>query len=81
MWRGCGGEYTIRLGSDSSCTRGLSGAVPLLRTDVGTLTRVWAGVLSAQALATLGNFHAPPELLDRLDDVYRLLRPSPDWDY
>jgi hypothetical protein len=80
-WPGVAGEWTVTLGPESRAERGVSGGLPLLKTSVGTFTRLWLGSARAADLAFLApDLEAPPDLLARLDDVLRLPPPRPDWD-
>ena len=62
-WRGCGGDYTIRLGKESMCAEGHASGLPLMSADIGTFTRFWAGVLSPRALSVSKRLTAPEDLL------------------
>lgn len=70
-WRGVGGEYTIRLGTESSVEPGHSG-LPTIRCDVGAFSRLWFGVAPASTLHATDRFEAPTELTTRLDRAFRL---------
>lgn len=80
-WRGCAGKYTLTLGPHSQVSLGHQSDLPLLKTDIGTFTRLWMGVRPATGLAITGKLEAPESLLDELDDVLCLPDPRPDWDY
>jgi hypothetical protein len=93
-WQGIGGRYVVTLGPDSAATaESENGAslgseayseeesekLPLLRADVGALTRVLTGVTSAATVAATERFQAPAALLQRLERILRLQRPHVDW--
>lgn len=80
-WRGIAGKYTISLGPDSIATKGFTADLPLLKTDVGTFTRLWLGSRPATGLAATGYLLGDESLLDELDKVLCLPDPHPDWDY
>ncbi|MHC4971793.1 MAG: GNAT family N-acetyltransferase [Planctomycetota bacterium] len=80
-WSGVAGEWTVTLGPESRAERGVSNGLPLLRTSVGTFTRLWLGAARPTDLAFLAtDLDAPPDLLAQLDRVLRLPFPRPDWD-
>lgn len=80
-WKGCGGEYTITFGPESSVQPGFSEGLPVMKADVGAFSRLWMGVVSATGLAVTDNLSGPQELLEALDEIVSLPQPHPDWDY
>jgi len=80
-WRGVAGEYVVTLGPESSATVGQESALPTMRATVNAFTRLWLGVRPATGLAMTDEIEAPESLLEALDDVVRLPKPRPDWDY
>ena len=80
-WRGCGGNYTVRLSRKSDIKSGYTEKLPLLRSGIGAFSRMWLGVLPASSLAVSDNFSAPQGLIDRLDRAFDLPLPDPDLDY
>jgi hypothetical protein len=80
-WRGCGGEYVVTLGQQSSAVAGSDPSLPTLTTTVNAFTRLWLGVLPASSLAVTDELTAPPDLLRQLDEVLRLPLPRPDWGF
>lgn len=80
-WKGCGGKYTITLGSESKADSGFEKGLPVLKADIGAFTRLWMGVGPATGLAATDNLAGPEELLETLDEVLCLPAPHPDWDY
>jgi hypothetical protein len=80
-WHGCGGEYTVRFGPTSTAEPVATGGLPTLAASVNDFTRFWMGAASAEVLAGLGTFRAPPDLIATLDRTLRLPPPAPDWDY
>lgn len=80
-WRGVGGSYVVTLGPESLAERGEDAGLPTLRATVNAFTRLWLGVRPASGLAMTDEIEAPEELLERLDDLVRLPRPRPDWDF
>lgn len=80
-WSGVAGEWTVTLGPESRAERGVASGLPVLRTSVGTFTRLWLGAARPSDLAFLAtDLDAPPDLLAQLDRVLRLPFPRPDWD-
>lgn len=80
-WRGVAGDYVVSLGSQCGAEAGHEKSLPALETDVGTLTRIWLGVLPASGLAAIGRVKAPEELLAKLDRAFALPEPKPDWSF
>jgi hypothetical protein len=89
-WQGIGGRYVVTLGPESAATaesesfaaarsEQQSEKLPLLRADVGALTRVLTGVAPAASVASAERFQAPAALLERLERILRLQRPHVDW--
>jgi len=60
---------------------GQESALPTMRATVNAFTRLWLGVRPATGLAMTDEIEAPESLLEALDDVVRLPKPRPDWDY
>ncbi len=80
-WRGCGGDYTVSLGRESSATSGHDASLPSMRASVNAFTRLWIGVDTASAIAFSDDLEAPTELLTQLDRSLRLPSPHTDWDF
>ena len=80
-WRGIGGEYTVRLGEESSATRGHSNNLPLLTATTSGISRLWIGAANANRIATSGEIAAEQTLLDKLDETLSLPSPRPGWDF
>ncbi len=80
-WRGVAGDYIVKLGSECRAEAGRGKDLPVLETDVGSLTRMWLGVLPASGLAAIGRLKAPDELLAALDRAFALPEPKPDWSF
>jgi len=80
-WRGISGEYTVTLGPESGASAGKTEGLPELRASVGAFSRMWLGVRPASRLAWTDELAGPAELLDELDRVLCLPRPSSDWDF
>lgn len=80
-WRGTGGSYVVALGPASSARRGHEDRAPTLTASIGAFTRLWLGVLPATTLAVTDSLKGPAGLLDDLDKLIRLPRPSFDWDF
>ena len=78
-WRGIGGSYTVRVGTDAGVTNGATPGVPSLRCDVSAFTRLWFGVAPASSLAVTDRFDAPQELCGALDRALRLPPVIPGW--
>ncbi|MCR9277280.1 MAG: GNAT family N-acetyltransferase [Pseudomonadaceae bacterium] len=71
-WRGCAGEWLIRIGANSSAVPGADTSLPTLQCGVGTFTRLWMGVRPASVLANSEAMEAPGELIQQLDQQLRL---------
>lgn len=80
-WEGCGGEYTVHLGSESTVTQGHTSGLPLLQSKINDFTRWWMGAASAEVLAGLESFTGPDSLINDLDESVDIPAPFPDWDY
>jgi hypothetical protein len=80
-WQGISGEYIITLGPDSNAEKGSDSSLPTMEASVGAFTRLWLGVLSASGLVVSDNLTAPTELLQILDHLIRVPRPTPDWEF
>ena len=80
-WRGVAGDYVVTLGASSGAEAGHDRSLPTVMATVNAFTRLWLGVRPASGLAVTDRLHAPPQLLERLDDVLRLPSPHPDWDF
>lgn len=80
-WQGCSGDYVVKFGSESVIRPGKKNGLPVLEASIGAFTRMWLGVRPASGLAISDNLKAPDSLLEGLDIVFLLPRPSPDCDY
>lgn len=80
-WHGLAGQYVVRLGRRSTCRPGHEPGLPTLEVSVGAFTRMWLGVCSASGLHVTDDLHGPDDLLTRLDAMFCLPRPQPDWDF
>ncbi|MCH2135933.1 MAG: hypothetical protein MK101_05050 [Phycisphaerales bacterium] len=80
-WRGCGGDWTITAGAQSSAVAGHEEGLELLEASLGAFTRFWLGARRATALHLCDAFDGPESLLSRLDGCWRLPEPAADWDY
>lgn len=80
-WPGVAGEWTVTLGPESRAERGLESGLPVMRTSVGTFTRLWLGAARPADLAFVAkDLEVPADLLAQLDRILRLPPPRPDWD-
>jgi len=52
-----------------------------LNASVGAFTRMWLGVLPATGLSVTDKLDAPHALLQQLDRLLRLPKPSFEWDF
>jgi hypothetical protein len=75
------GEHTLRLGSRSSVEEGIASGLPVLDASVGAFTRMWLGSRPASSLALTDDLHAPVDLLDALDEAFRLPPPFTGWPF
>jgi len=82
-WAGVGGDYVVTLGPESAAAPAPHReGLPVLRTSVGTFTRMWLGAARPSGLAmTTGDVDAPPDLVDALERVLRLPEPQTDADF
>ncbi|MEM8767026.1 MAG: GNAT family N-acetyltransferase [Pseudomonadota bacterium] len=80
-WQGAGGEFTVRIGSESSARPGLSARLPLLKASVNSFSRLFFGIASATQLGAGADFLADPALTRRLDDAFCLPRMQTSWDF
>jgi len=80
-WKGVSGEYTVTLGEESKAEKGFTTGLPKLKASVGAFTRMWLGVRSPTALSVTDYLYGPNKLLMCLDDLLRLPKPHPDWDF
>jgi GNAT superfamily N-acetyltransferase len=80
-WAGIGGDHTVRLGPMSSASAGIDVGLPVLDASVGAFTRLWWGVRPASSLALTDDLHGPADLLDALDEAFRLPTPRAGWIY
>lgn len=74
------GRYQLHLGGESRASRVDDESLPVLKASVGAFSRLWLGVRSATSLAVTDELVAAPDLLNRLDDAFRLPQPAFDWD-
>lgn len=79
-WRGIGGEYVVLLGPECAAQPGYDPALPTLAATVNAFTRLWLGVRPASGLALTDALSGPASLLERLDRLFCLPPPRPDWE-
>lgn len=80
-WQGISGKYTIILGKESKAVDGFTDDLLEMEASVGAFTRLWLGVSTPTSLSVTDKLNAPNNLLKQLDDIMRLPRPHPDWDF
>jgi hypothetical protein len=80
-WRGVGGSYVVRLGSQCSAVPGDDRSLPRVTSSVNALSRLLWGVASASSLSVTDDLSAPADLLASLDDGLRLPSPRMGWDF
>ena len=80
-WKGAGGEYVVELGRDSGAERGRDASLSTLKASINAFSRVWLGVRPATGLAVTDDLEGPRDLLEALDDAFRLPEPVRDWDF
>ncbi len=80
-WRGCGGDYTLRLGARSQAVSGSKTGLPELRCSVNAFTRLWLGVATAESLTVTNGLSGEPELIAALSTRLRLPSPGLDWQF
>lgn len=81
QWNGCSGKYYVKLGRDSRMEPGFRDDLPLLKTDIGSFSRMWLGVKPASGLSVSGKIIGDAALKEKLDIAFRLPDPQPDWWY
>ncbi|MEA2015222.1 MAG: sterol carrier protein domain-containing protein, partial [Actinomycetota bacterium] len=81
IWKGCEGSYIVKLGKESCIKSGKKTGIPLLEASIGAFTRMWLGILPASSLSISDELDGPDRLLQKLDKVFQLPKPYPDWDY
>ena len=79
-WSGIGGSWDIHLGEESRARRG-AGRGAVVKTDVGSLSRLWFGSSSARSLALQGALEADEDTIRALDRYFQLPEPHPWWDF
>lgn len=82
-WPGVAGDYAVSLGPESRA-EAIKGQRPEsidISTDVGTLTRLWLGVLPATTLHGLGRLECSAEMALTLDSIFYRRLPHTDWPY
>ncbi len=80
-WRGVGGQYMATIGPQSGAKPGFDPNLPTLNSSVAAFTRLWLGARPAASLAVAGALQGPQKMIDRLDELFRLPRPWPEWDF
>lgn len=80
-WKGVGGEYVVELGPDSGAERGRDASAPTLKASINAFSRLWLGVRPATGLAVTDDLEGPRDLLEALDEAFRLPEPVRDWDF
>lgn len=74
-----GGNYIVYLGDDSESKIGHDPNLPTLHASVGSFTRMWLGVRTATELSITDEMKGDQELLNQLDDAFRLPSPKLGW--
>ena len=80
-WKGIGGNWVIRLGEESSATRGTDNSLPTALGTVNDLSRIWFGSSTAESVSVTGSFRADPELMRAIDNIVRIPTPEVDGDF
>ena len=80
-WRGIGGNWTIRIGENSSATLGSDPALQTASCTVNDLSRIWFGSSTAESVSVTGDFRSDPELIQAIDRVVCIPTPVVDWDF
>ena len=80
-WKGVGGDYVVEAGKTSGAERGTDASLPTLKTTVNAFSRLWLGIRPATGLAVTDTLEGPRDLLEALDDTFRLPSPARDWDF
>lgn len=74
-WPGVGGEYVVEISDESKVRRGVETSLPTLTASVNALTRMWLGTRPATSLAVTDRIGGPDDLLEALDEAFRLPPP------
>ncbi|MHB9132127.1 MAG: GNAT family N-acetyltransferase [Armatimonadota bacterium] len=80
-WRGISGRYVVTLGPSCGAGQGADPSLPTLAAGVGAFTRLWLGAVPATGLAVTDTLSGPQELLETLDETFRLPKPQTAWDF
>lgn len=80
-WKGVGGDYVVEAGKTSGAGRGQDTALPTLKATVNAFSRLWLGVRPATGLAVTDSLKGPRDLLEALDETFRLPAPARDWEF
>lgn len=79
-WRGCGGEYWVRLASECEAKKAVANPdLPTLHASVNAFSRFWIGAATPEWLQVSEKFEGPPELIARLSRALCLPTPAYDW--
>ncbi|MCF7912884.1 MAG: GNAT family N-acetyltransferase [Candidatus Cloacimonetes bacterium] len=78
-WRGCSGEYYLRLGETCEMAKGFRDNLPVLQASINAFSRMWLGLKPASGLAISDDLKAEQSLLKKLDQAFCLPDPQPDW--
>jgi hypothetical protein len=81
VWKGVTGSYTVTLCEESSIKNGSDNSLPVLETTVNAFTRMWLGCRPASGLVITAGLKASPELVDQLDNAFRLPVPNRYWEF
>lgn len=80
-WAGIGGDYVVRLGSESSAVAGADPSLATLQASAGAFSRMWFGIQPASGLAITDELSGPAELLEALDRTLVLPKAHLGWDF
>lgn len=80
-WQGLTGRYRVAFGAESHVEPGADDTLPTLTASAGAFTRLWIGVRPATGLSVTDELVGPQDLLDALDECFRLPTPVSDWEY
>ncbi len=78
-WKGIGGDYIVSLNNSSSVKSGFDSNLETLEASVGAFSRMWIGSDSATSLSISDEFKCSDNLLEKLDNCFRLPTPVVDW--
>lgn len=78
-WRGCGGDYVVRLGERCSAERGTGKGLPKVEMSVGGFSQLWSGARTVEHLHLRGVLKCDSDTRDQLSRLISLPLPDFEW--